>query len=180
MNIWLNTHSLVKDSKLSWVIGQRKTCQIVDLCRDCDVRKFLSKQMHKESTELWMPRVLNCGMLLKDRNFIELEGTPAPIDLLSNPEWHSTVFISSIRHPIDRIVSSLTNAENLFQCIKERKNIVNQEVPLDNAPKLLFHLQKLLMHYASKVYSIVIGIIMYKCFLDWMNIKGHILQQEKV
>ena len=56
-----------------------------------------------------MPRLLNCVLEMHGRNFFESEGTVSPPDLLTNMEWSNYVFVSSIRHPISRILSSLDN-----------------------------------------------------------------------
>jgi len=51
-------------------------------------------------------------------------GTVSPPDILTNPEWANFVFVSTIRHPITRIISSLHNDmpyhNQLQGCYKEK------------------------------------------------------------
>jgi hypothetical protein len=108
MNIRLNMYGLVQLHAKDHKAGVRKTCQIVDFCRDCDVKK--------NYTVAALPGMVRSVMDSHEQNFIEIEGSGVPIDMLES-SWDDFVFVSTIRHPVDRIVSSLLND----QCRKKRE-----------------------------------------------------------
>lgn len=83
---------------------KRESCQIFKLCGiDCNLKQTLINN----NTESLAP-ILRKAMQTTSRNFIEVEGCGVPDDILSD-QWSDFVFISSIRHPMARIESSLRN-----------------------------------------------------------------------
>lgn len=105
MRLRLNQNGLMKTRPKQWNMPERETCQIRDLCTDCDLTK------RKDIFKGWnsMPRLMSCAIESHQRNFNELEGTVSPPDLTTNAEWSNFVFVSTLRHPLARIISSLHN-----------------------------------------------------------------------
>lgn len=93
------------------VVLPRQTCQIKDICIDCNYKTKYESFYKKHK----LSHYFRSAMQHHKQNFIELEGSGIPEDILVENEvslprtWYDYVFISSIRHPIDRIVSSLYN-----------------------------------------------------------------------
>lgn len=78
---------------------KRKTCQIEDFCFNCNVKDKYNTSDLERATIAAIQR--------NERNMIEMEGAGVPVDMLSPGKWGSFVFVSSIRHPIPRALSSL-------------------------------------------------------------------------
>lgn len=109
MTLRANAKGLIQTRPLGATPMERETCQIMSLCTDCDLKtKFPN---HQPSLE---PIVRN-AMQKTGRNMFEAEGFGVPYDILSN-RWSEYVFISSIRHPMTRIESSLRNDQDYRQC----------------------------------------------------------------
>ena len=53
-------------------------------------------------------------MTMAERNFIEFEGTVSPPDILTDPNWADFVFVSTLRHPLARIISALKNDKAVY------------------------------------------------------------------
>mmetsp|Transcript_33291 Transcript_33291/g.72025 ORF Transcript_33291/g.72025 Transcript_33291/m.72025 type:complete len:367 (+) Transcript_33291:248-1348(+) len=97
-----NSKGLVRTQATGWDAEKRReTCQIISLCSDCNykTRNWYSAEK--------LPSILVEAMNNSGRNFIEMEGAGVPIDLLTNPGWDSFIFVSTIRHPIERVASAL-------------------------------------------------------------------------
>ena len=63
------------------------------------------------------------------RNVIEIEGSGVPVDMLES-SWDDFVFISTIRHPLDRVVSSLKLVESFNEVdIQFYEWVEKQSVP---------------------------------------------------
>jgi hypothetical protein len=104
----------------------RVTCQLVKLCgSDCNVKK-------KFSTNELFGKVSH-AMEVAGRNLIEVEGSGVPNDLLTTSTstnstedaesvWKDFVFVSTIRHPLDRIESALRNDNLAWSCRKPHLN----------------------------------------------------------
>jgi len=94
---------------------KRRTCQIKDFCFNCNVKDKYNTTDLESATIAAMHR--------NGRNMIEMEGAGVPIDLLEG--WSSFVFVSSLRHPVARAVSSLLHdgktkchgASNVGECM---------------------------------------------------------------
>jgi len=107
---------------------KRITCQIVTFRSDYDMKK------KKRFSELIFPSMLKNAMNKNSQNFIELEGSGVPFDMSSlvdpgssqntnQTAWRDFVFISTMRHPIDRIGSLLKSdiCSNEEPCFKRKK-----------------------------------------------------------
>lgn len=110
MSLRLNTGGLIHANAQHWTMPKRQTCQIMDFCPECDLTRS-NADSPAGRFQGWesMPRLIDCVTGVSNRNFIELEGTVTPPDLLTNPEYANFVFITTIRHPIARTISSLHN-----------------------------------------------------------------------
>lgn len=84
---------------------KRETCQIGQFCFNCDL-----KDKYPDPKELHTATV--SAMHEYHRNFIEFEANGAPVDMLED-HWSDFVFVSTMRHPLERIVSSLKNDPDL-------------------------------------------------------------------
>ena len=64
-----------------------------------------------------------------ERNFIEIEGSGVPVDMLES-SWDDFVFVSTIRHPVDRVVSALLNdqCKGDRQCFAQKKRSFASDV----------------------------------------------------
>jgi len=104
-----NTKGLIRASAEDFTtLQERETCQITSLCSDCDLKKRFPYQ---ESLE----PIVRTAMQKAGRNMFEAEGFGVPTDILSH-RWSDYVFISSIRHPMARIESSLRNDLQYHYC----------------------------------------------------------------
>ena len=115
MLLRLNQHGLIRAKPNYWDMPHRETCQIARFCVDCDLTKALPHDIvydHKYGGDnQWpvVPRLVDCITTTHFRNFYEVEGTVSPPTILTDPEWANFVFVSTLRHPIARIISSLHN-----------------------------------------------------------------------
>ena len=120
MTLRLNRHGLIHQSNAEWTFGQRQTCQLCSFCCDCNLQApkpvlvAKTNKIRDLGIQLFQsfktfPRLLSCVLELHQRNFWESENTVSPPDILSNKEWGHYVFVSTMRHPISRILSSLEN-----------------------------------------------------------------------
>lgn len=115
MTLRLNKNGLIKDKSSHWTMPRRETCQLKKFCAECDITRnklFVGWDS--------VPYLMNCVMGEHNRNFIEIEGSVSPPNLLTSPEWSNFVFVSSLRHPIARIISLLHNTPpwTSVQCVK--------------------------------------------------------------
>lgn len=110
MKLRLNIYGLVQLHAKDHVSGARETCQMCNFCCDCDVKKKIGYSVAT------LPGMVRKAMDSHERNFIEIEGSGVPVDMLES-NWDDFVFVSTIRHPVDRIVSSLLND----QCKRDRQ-----------------------------------------------------------
>lgn len=62
-----------------------------------------------------MEAAVRSALQRSNRNVIEVEGSGVPADILSD-SWNDWVFITSIRHPMDRIDSFLRNVQGYKHC----------------------------------------------------------------
>lgn len=123
MLLRLNQHGLIRAKPNYWGMPHRETCQITRFCVDCDLTKTLPHDIRYEyhnsqdggesssSSQTWpvIPRLVDCITTTHFRNFYEVEGTVSPPTILTDSEWANFVFVSTLRHPIARIISSLHN-----------------------------------------------------------------------
>lgn len=122
MSLHLNERGLVQSNAEQWQMPRRKTCQIMNFCPECDLTRA-KPDSPGGRFQGWgsVPRLVDCVTRNTNRNFIEFEGTVSPPDLLTNPEYANFVFISTLRHPIARTISSLHN-DHLFNAGGKNKN----------------------------------------------------------
>eukprot|EP00550_Attheya_septentrionalis_P007161 CAMPEP_0198285632 /NCGR_PEP_ID=MMETSP1449-20131203/4874_1 /TAXON_ID=420275 /ORGANISM="Attheya septentrionalis, Strain CCMP2084" /LENGTH=364 /DNA_ID=CAMNT_0043983113 /DNA_START=156 /DNA_END=1247 /DNA_ORIENTATION=- len=123
MNLRLNIYGLVQLHAKDHVTASRETCQILAFCSDCDVKK---KPGYSVAA---LPGMVRAAMDSHGRNFIEIEGSGIPDDMLES-SWDDFVFVSTIRHPVDRIVSALLNdqCEGNRQCFEQKKRSFASDV----------------------------------------------------
>lgn len=99
MTLRLNIYGLVQVRKENHDLPARETCQMTDFCNDCNL-----KNKHGFSSQLLM-QIMDAHQ----RNFIEAEGNGVPENLWDSGDWEQFVFVSTLRHPVSRIVSLLKN-----------------------------------------------------------------------
>ena len=111
MLLRLNSHGLIRSQPKHWNMPHRETCQITNFCIDCDLTNPVHHLRNHYRFRGWetIPRLVDCIATINHRNFFEVEGTVSPPTILTDPEWANFVFISTLRHPIARIISSLHN-----------------------------------------------------------------------
>jgi hypothetical protein len=116
MTLRLNRNGLIHQYNAEWVFSRRETCQLCTFCCDCNLEAPTMNMGQGSGLGVGLfqsfktfPRLLNCVLELHQRNFWESENTVSPPDILTNEEWGHYVFVSTIRHPISRILSSLNN-----------------------------------------------------------------------
>lgn len=118
MILRLNQMGLIRSHTAIHKYGKRETCQIGKLCFNCSVKKKM-KIMRKRNSTL-TPNLSSMLIRVMDeayQNFIEIEGSGVPDDMLDSSLWGDFVFVSTVRHPIGRLVSLLKNdyCTNMFQ-----------------------------------------------------------------
>jgi hypothetical protein len=123
MNLRLNIYGLVQLHAKDHVTAKRETCQIHDFCIDCNVKKKRGYSVAK------LPDMVRGAMDSHERNFIEIEGSGVPVDMLES-SWDDFVFVSTIRHPVDRVVSALLNdqCKGDRQCFAQKKRSFASDV----------------------------------------------------
>jgi len=111
MLLRLNEHGLIRARPHHWTMPKRETCQIPTFCVDCDLTCPVAHLHGHYKFQGWetIPRLVDCLATTHHQNFFEVEGTVSPPTILSDPEWANFVFVSTMRHPIARIISSLHN-----------------------------------------------------------------------
>ena len=81
-------------------VSKRKTCQLLSLCGpDCDILNVLN------INGLKLKKYLEKHLNSENKKLIEVEGSSLPTNI---SQWMGNWdFITSIRHPVDRIVSDI-------------------------------------------------------------------------
>ena len=76
-----------------------------------------------------LPGMVGSAVDSHGRNVIEIEGSGVPVDMLES-SWDDFVFISTIGHPLDRVVSSLKLVESFNEVdIQFYEWVEKQSVP---------------------------------------------------
>mmetsp|Transcript_18953 Transcript_18953/g.24388 ORF Transcript_18953/g.24388 Transcript_18953/m.24388 type:complete len:379 (-) Transcript_18953:205-1341(-) len=116
MNLRLNIYGLVQLHAKDHVTAKRETCQMCNFCDCCDVKR---KRGYSVAA---LPGMVRGAMDSHERNFIEIEGSGVPVDMWES-SWDDFVFVSTIRHPVDRVVSALLNDQcrGDRQCFAQKK-----------------------------------------------------------
>jgi len=110
MTLHLNQMGLIRSRKEIHKYGERQTCQIRRLCYDCNIKKKM-KKMRKANAIFTpnLPSMVKRVMDMENQNFVEIEGSGVPKRMLDSSLWGDFVFVSTVRHPIGRLVSLLKN-----------------------------------------------------------------------
>ena len=136
MNLRMNMMGLVQSrvGQLTDLPKHRETCQLCEVtmptstqgeqqkqsfCCDCNAKIQLGGPA-EEHLEANLTRILQ----QVGRNFFEVEGNGVPDGLVSTSVWKSWVFISTLRHPIDRIISALQH-DPFFLCEDSMECVAN-------------------------------------------------------
>ena len=110
MTLRLNQMGLIRSHQKRHKYGKRQTCQIRSLCFDCDVKKKMERMRKVNPTSTPdLSSMVKRVMDNENQNFLEIEGSGVPVDMLDSSVWGDFVFVSTIRHPIGRLVSLLKN-----------------------------------------------------------------------
>jgi hypothetical protein len=100
------------------------------------------------------------------QNFFEAEGFGVPDDLLTNPAWNSFVFVSTLRHPLDRIESSL-RADHRYHACREanstsQRSCLHRFVASEEA--ILKHCDHAIYHCLSNYYVCMFSDMDYQTY----------------